>query len=294
MADAFFSKIVVACDFFPDAERTLKQAVFLAHAFQSKLFIVHVLEKNPDDPIWEILKLPLDMEMKIQDRILAPLREFFPREQPVFDYEIAVREGDVAIALTDFAREKGADLLMVGTRGRTGLAHALLGDNTERIAARANFPVWICRAPVVESLREILAPLDFSEGNQTALEWADALACGFGASLHLMHVMVLPSFAVWYGQEDLPAIQKAKEVILEKAESNLKTWLEKIKSPLADRICTEGQAADEIIKAARARKAGLIVMATHGHGRGRRPHLGKLSTSLVRHAPCSVLLIPTG
>lgn len=289
---SLFSKIVVAYDFSPDADRTLQQAVVLAHRFQSKVFIVHVLEKNPDDPIWEILKLPLDLEMKIQDRILAKLREFFPRERLPLDYEIAVAEGDVPLVLTDYSREKGADLLMVGTRGRTGLAHALLGDNTERIAARANFPVCICRPPVSEGLGEILAPLDFSEGNRAAVEQADALAVGFEASLTLMHVATMPSLAVLFGDADPLAIGKAKEALLEKGESSLKLWLEKLKAPEADRIVGEGVASEEIVKTAKARKVDLIVMATHGHGMGRRPHLGKLSTHLVRHAPCSVLIIP--
>ncbi|MBI4412226.1 MAG: universal stress protein [Deltaproteobacteria bacterium] len=289
---SLFSKIVVACDFSPDADQALKQAVVLAHVFKSKVFIVHVLEKNPDDPIWEILKLPLDVEIKIQNRILAKIRELFPRERLPLDYQIAVVEGDVPLVLTDYSREKGADLLMVGTHGGTGLAHALLGDNTERIAARANFPVWICRPPIMEGVGEILAPLDFSEGNRIAVEWADALAAGFEASLTLMHVATMPSLAVLFGEEDPLAVEEAKKVLCEKAESNLKLWLEKLKAPEADYLLNEGVAAEEIVKTAKARKAGLIVMATHGHGSAKKPHLGKLSTHLVRYAPCSVLMIP--
>ena len=99
-------------------------------------------------------------------------------------------------------------------------------------------------------------------------------------------------FGFLFGDEDRLAVEKAGEVLREKAESNLKSWLEKLKAPLADQQCAEGIPAEEIIKAAQARKTDLIVMATHGHGSAKRPHLGKLSTHLIRHAPCSVLMIP--
>ena len=73
-----------------------------------------------------------------------------------------------------------------------------MGEKRGGRAAGAICPVWICRRPVGEGLKEILVPLDFSEGNRAAVERADALAIGFEAVPALMHVVTMPSFSVFF------------------------------------------------------------------------------------------------
>jgi nucleotide-binding universal stress UspA family protein len=56
--------------------------------------------------------------------------------------------GDVAEGLIDFARDSGADLIVMATHGRSGIGRWLLGSVADRVVRGAECPVWVVRAPV--------------------------------------------------------------------------------------------------------------------------------------------------
>ncbi len=140
-------KILVATDFSPHAARALEHAVGWARALGATIDVFHVYEA----PLVELtpyhLAIPLRVLEGVRDAARERLEEL--REKGTAEgVEIAVhlREGNSAEGIAAAAREIGADLIVMGTRGNTGLKHVLLGSVAERTIRLAPCPVLTLHA----------------------------------------------------------------------------------------------------------------------------------------------------
>lgn len=141
------------------------------------------------------------------------------------------------------------------------------------------------------SLKTILVPTDFSECSEAALKYARALAAGFNASLHLLHVVQDPYTQPW-AAEAFPA---PLGDMLEQWETQARTRLaeavpeaERANLTVATRV---GSPFYEIIRYAQEHKIDLIVIGTHGRGPLGHMLLGSVTEKVVRKAPCPVLTV---
>jgi universal stress protein A len=139
-------------------------------------------------------------------------------------------------------------------------------------------------------LKKILVPIDFSECSQKALQYALSFARQFKASLVLVHVV---NINFGYGEIaaiDYPTLEKQ---IREGSEKQLATLAQQEigeSIPAEIHVCA-GAAAREIVEAARNLDCDLIIISTHGHTGLKHVLLGSTSESVVRHAPCPVLVV---
>jgi nucleotide-binding universal stress UspA family protein len=92
-----------------------------------------------------------------------------------------------------------ADLLVIGSHGRSGFERLLLGSVTEKVLRKAPCPTMVVprRAPDTSTerpaqFRRILCPVDFSEGSNRALTYATTLARDAAAQLTVLHVIEVP------------------------------------------------------------------------------------------------------
>jgi nucleotide-binding universal stress UspA family protein len=140
----------------------------------------------------------------------------------------------------------------------------------------------------------ILLPTDFSELSSVALEYGQALAERFGASLHVLHVIEDPFILGATSSEiyvpDVPALRAA---LMTEAEAQIASLLP---DRMRDAVCvtTEvrvGHAAPLISEVAETRPCDLIVMGTHGRTGVAHLFLGSVAEKVVRTAPCPVLTI---
>ncbi len=161
---------------------------------------------------------------------------------------------------------------------------------TEPRAAAALFGTGR-KLPAVR-LKKILAPVDFSKFSLGGVRYAALLTNRVGASLSLVHV-VSPALRCG-GQQGIVLAQSDLEVLesVERQVSRLADKLSKKDSPVRPFI-RYGKPFNEICVLARARGTDLIVMATHGRSGLKRILLGSTTERVVRHAPCSVLTIPS-
>ena len=139
-------------------------------------------------------------------------------------------------------------------------------------------------------IRHILAPTDFSEFSQQAIEYAFALAQTFGAKLSLLHVIEPPDLP---GVGDLPPNLAKKILVNQERESQLALArlcpeAEAVHVDVA-RLVTIGNPYREIVQAAETQKVDLIVMATHGRTGFHHFIMGSVAERVVRAAPCGVL-----
>jgi nucleotide-binding universal stress UspA family protein len=142
-------------------------------------------------------------------------------------------------------------------------------------------------------IKKILCPTDFSEPSYEAVRAAAELASHFGSEVILFHaVPVLPPLPadpnfVLFG------IEEYERALQGDAERKLMGVIEQlIPKGLASRfIVARGDAATEIVRAAEAERADLIVIATHGLTGWRHLVFGSVAEKVVRLSPCPVLTI---
>ena len=110
------------------------------------------------------------------------------------DYHLAMLEGPVADCLLQCAREKKADLLVVGTHGRSGLGKFVLGSVAEKVFRHSPVPVLTVGPNIHQPLeidltRHILAPCDLTAKSHPAVQYACTLAQAHHARLTVLHVV---------------------------------------------------------------------------------------------------------
>lgn len=134
--------ILVPIDFSANAQSVLDWAAHLAEEHGSKLVLLHVYHLPVDFQQLEGAYLPPDFWTQVKadatenlERAAVPLRE---RGLTV---ETVVREGYPATAIEEEAKARDADLVVIGTRGHSGVKHLLLGSVAERVVQKAPCPV---------------------------------------------------------------------------------------------------------------------------------------------------------
>jgi nucleotide-binding universal stress UspA family protein len=198
------------------------------------------------------------------------------------------------------ARAEGTDVIVVGTVGKTGVEHVLLGSTAERIIRAAPCPVLAVRTersrmdqdggkqPPVE-IGRILVPVDFSDCSLDAVEYAVVVAQRAKASLTLLHVLE----PVSYGLDFTFPHPDKRELQREAIKSRLEGLVSSLASAqvTANYLLQGGLPNDSILEAARAGSADLIVMGTHGRRGLSHALFGSVAESVLRQSHCPVLTV---
>ena len=143
-------------------------------------------------------------------------------------------------------------------------------------------------------IRSILLPTDFSECANYALSYAASLARQAGASIICVHVIepVVPTVGYTGLTEPMP-MADLSEQLEESAERELPKIgaCDECSGLDVEEVIAHGDAASEIVRVAKERKVDLIVIASHGRTGLGRILFGSTAESVVRHAPCPVLVV---
>lgn len=139
------------------------------------------------------------------------------------------------------------------------------------------------------SPKNIVVPVDFSETSDRALTYAQTLAQTFGARVHVLHVIPDPHSQAW----SIEATGMSLGSLMETWEADAQRRLDGLSLGElgGERVTKVGQPHAEIIRYAKARKADLIVIGTHGRGGIEHMLLGSVAEKVVRTAPCPVLTV---
>lgn len=140
-------RILVATDFSQHSRLALKYAATLAQAFQAEVILCHVLEK-PDF----LSSLPPVMEgyfppnlVELHEKHARKECESLLTESGITNGRIVLPHGSPAAETVAAAKSERADLVIVGTHGRSALTHLLLGSVAEKIVRSAGCPVLTVR-----------------------------------------------------------------------------------------------------------------------------------------------------
>jgi nucleotide-binding universal stress UspA family protein len=152
-----WKKLLVPHDFSPCAERALHTAARLAKFHGSALTLVHVSELPANLP-FDLLVTPAGGAgpLRVDEYTTRAARQQLDAiAEPLRRGGLAVSTlavtGDVAEQILALATDVGADALVVGTHGRKGLAHLVLGSIAEKVVRNAAVPVVCVRTPTREA-----------------------------------------------------------------------------------------------------------------------------------------------
>lgn len=133
-------RILVPVDFSDCSKKALKYALPLASQFDAELTLLHVVQ--PAQGVPEMPSLDVQV-LAAAEKSLEALRSTLPAA--VASSNSVVREGNPYAEIVAAAKELDADLIVLSTHGRTGLAHVLLGSTAEKVVRHAGCPVLIVR-----------------------------------------------------------------------------------------------------------------------------------------------------
>ncbi|WP_087725378.1 universal stress protein [Pandoraea sp. PE-S2T-3] len=302
-------RILLATDGSESSRRALREAAAFARSGDA-IRVIHTVE-DPVNLLTSAFGKLIDLEQVRRDmqregeehlaRAVLYLREEgFDAQAHLLD--LRTTGETVPEAMTREANEWAADIIIVGTHGRSGVRRAMLGSVAEQILRNALVPVMLVAGEARAHLplragghyERVLVALDASETSRRAFDYALTLARTHGATLRVVHVLDLPGpFLAGFDPEPmLEAVRAVGEQVrvwatqrMREAEVPGEVEMREIE-PVGEGV------ADQIIAAGRDADADLIVLGTHGRRGFRRFTLGSVAEDTARHAGRPVLLLP--
>jgi nucleotide-binding universal stress UspA family protein len=294
-------RIVVGTDASDGARRALQWAVEEAKARGARLEAVHAWH-YPYLPVPPLMPPPAPGA----DAFEVAARDELDRTVASVDASGLSTPIDRALVFEGAANalieaSKGADLLVVGSRGRGGFSGLLLGSVSQEVAQHAECPVVIVPSPrrgtqmvgreAGAPIERIVVGVDGSQGARRALGWAVDEAMLHNARLEVVHVWHYPYLpASPLGAAPAPPLYEFEDEArrtLDRAVDSVDT------SGLAtppERVLITNGAAAALIDVAKG--ADLIVVGSRGRGGFAGLLLGSVSQELAHHSPCPVVIVP--
>jgi nucleotide-binding universal stress UspA family protein len=178
-------RILCPIDFSDYSRRALDHAIAIARWYKSTVTVLHVVPSVEVAPVGprSVVFDPIRLSPGERNQLLADAKAFAATESaPGVAIEAAVREGNVAAEILEQVEAIKADLVVVGTHGRSGFERFLLGSVAERVLRKASCPVMTVPSRLPDAVPagpafcgRILCPVDFSESSLLALNYATSM-----------------------------------------------------------------------------------------------------------------------
>ena len=300
--------MLVPLDFSVASMQALDYAIPFAEQFHSAIHLLYVHEKDHEFSPTEGASHLLFQTAKARAQLRQRLADV-PHEYPLRFHaeDCHVQFGRAHRKICELARKLDADLIVIASRGRTGLSRVLLGSTAERIVRHAPCPVLVTRQRTPEfdvpdsergeyqaTIRSILVPVDFSSFSIKAVEYAASLAKAFGAKLDLFHATFPHDYVlVDRGVHD-PAMPRNAEEAFAREQMSAIARMESLGGARVETAVRSGYAILEICAEIERTNADLVVTSTHGHTGLQHVLIGSVAEHVIRYAECPVLVLPRG
>jgi len=140
-------RILVPTDFSEPSDAAVKYGIALAQGFNANLFLLHVLAKAPAEHPGSV-EHPIGLFESTRDAAREQLDKMLTdQEAKHVASEFTTRVGTPYVEIIRYAKDRDIDLIVMGTHGRGGVAHMLMGSVAENVVRRAPCPVLTVRHP---------------------------------------------------------------------------------------------------------------------------------------------------
>ncbi|NBC57980.1 MAG: universal stress protein [Bacteroidetes bacterium] len=270
-------KILIPVDFSKPSENALRVAAQLAIENNAELYVLHVVEMAEtlfgteqfnvnDEQIIFFMKMAKKRFAKFLDK---PFLEGLK----VID---SVEVGSPTMGIKELIEKEHIDFVVMGSNGASGIDEILIGSNTEKVVRHSDVPVLVVKQELDQlEINDIVFASNFDEENLNAFKRTQSFANSFNAKLHLLYV-------------NLPGNQfYSSEEITQQINSFLK------KAGMSDfdnvKIYNDYTIELGVINGAKALKADLIAMPTHGRKGLSHFFNGSIGEDVVNHSTMPVI-----
>ncbi len=286
--------ILCPVDFSPLSHRSLRLAIEMCRRIKGRLVLHHNMGPRPPGYLSVSWMWSEDHEAAEEAKateVPQQLEELFSEIPDTLEYEARVTRGPLDVVLPLLARQIPADLIVMGTHGRSTGAHKSL---TERIIIRSPCTVLTTgegydpdsifgvEGGEPAERRSVLVPVDFTRQSRAALNFALGLAQAMPHQLTLLHVLK--------GVGTVDAAELRVEV--ERTQQQQQAL---VPASLRERTRTEvavGQPAEQILRVARETDALFILMAAQGKSPVKRFLFGATTLEVLHGSDCPVWFVP--
>lgn len=286
-----WKRILVGVDESPQAAAAAALATRLARGLRGECILVHAVRElwlafAEEEVVDRSAELQAALIAAARREVAKALREHVPEETLG---RLIVRPGSPAAVLRDVARDVEADAVVVGGKHHLALRRWAGGSTAHNCVRTIRLPVLVMgpRADSGTPFRRILGAVDLSEAAASVAAAARDLAESLGAELRALCVIEPPV--------PLPDVMS---VLTPSQYSRLaERTLARRVWPLfsgseARTVARQGPVMETIREEATAWNADLLVVGSHGKGRGERLILGSTTERLIEDLPTSLLVVP--
>jgi len=184
------SSIAVATDFSPSSDRAMQHALVIARWYGATLHILHAVRRSEFSFVPDLMVQLDELAERDCDDLASRLRAAHSLDN--IQHRLWNLYGE-APAVGDFVRDQKIDLLVLGTRGRTGISKLLLGSVADQIFHCVTCPVltvgpWARGAASQLALKNVLFATDLSPQSTAALPYVIGAAKAWRAAIDVLHV----------------------------------------------------------------------------------------------------------
>jgi nucleotide-binding universal stress UspA family protein len=292
-------RILCPIDFSEFSDRALGYAVALARAGEAEITALHVFAwMAPSEDLPDYVQVPV-LRPEGRQHLLEDLIRFTDRVNVAgVSVNAVLREGRPVTEILQKAKGWPADLIVMGTHGRSGYERMILGSLTEKVLRKSPCPVLTvtrsANAPRGDAapFARILCPIDFSQPSLRALEQAFSFVDQPVSSLVVLHVLdALPDEGI--PQNVHFSVPEYRRYLRRDAEQRLRAAVpdEVRKRCVVEEVVALGAAHRAIVRIAQEREVDLIAMGIHGRGAVDLALFGSTTNHVVREAHCPVLTL---
>ena len=275
------TRILCPVDFGDQSAMALRVAGVVAMAFGSEVTVLHAQRLEAPVYFTAAQTKALETQLRRSARSAKKHLSEFAKENlphPVARHSLVI-ESEPVSAILKIQHEIGAELIALGTHGRSGLARVRLGSVAASILHEADVPVLSVGprmrvAPAVGPIRRILCPVNYLASAQQALEYAATVADKTGAELTVAHIDETP--------QDRDS-QDSLRQLCDWVSSTVRVRC------IVREIVRRGNAAAQIIQEAADSHADLLVIGAQPRNLLGSILLGSTTELVIRSSPCPVL-----
>lgn len=270
-----FDNLLVASDGSQFSNGAVREALKLARECLAKLTVLTVVESNP-----EYESYAPDAIEKIEKDARAYAETVKKRaDGEGLACEILVRRSTAPYeVIVEEAQKAGAEVIVMGWRGRTGIKRLLMGSVTARVIGHSTTSVFVVPRDAELKLKNILVATDGFVYSEAAAQEAVGIAKCSGGSV--------TALAIADVMGDSVAMKAVEENAAKIADFAAKEGV------MAETLVEKGKPADEVIvDIASQRGCDLVVVGSHGRTGLKRLLMGSLAEGVVGHSECPVMVV---
>jgi nucleotide-binding universal stress UspA family protein len=264
-------KILLATDRSEYSEGAIREAIKFASKCSSKMYVSLTLETNPE---YETIGSNVfEKEEKEANAYLDSIKTRAAKDG--VSCEIALLEStDAAEAIVNEAIEKKVDMIVIGRRGRKGVAKALMGETAAKVITHSPCKVLVVPKAAQIEYKNILVATDGLTQAKAAVAEAITIAKRCGS-----HIIALSAM------RDETERKEANQFANEAAD------LAKKEGVSAEAVTPAGRSFNAIVETAGGRAVDLIVMGTYGKTGVKKFIMGSSTEKVIGNAGCAVLVV---